>query len=312
MIRTEAVVLFGAGGFIGRNLTEAWVGQMKVYGVTASGVPVPGTIQTFGFHNLKDMPVLPKETVIVNAAAYRYDFETFSTQQNAILFHNAGIVSGVYQFAASRGIQEVRLASSCAVYPATWELLDDERTLDLNGWPHANEAGYAWSKRWAEIVADIHHRQLGINTITFRLTNPYGRYDTLDVRAAHVAAAFAIRSLQPGSVFEIRGDPDAQRDFVFAEDVAAVFGATLDVRGRHETCNLAQGKTNTIRQLAEAALAASGLQKTIVETGSSMTGVRVRHATGSKLRRLFNVRPFQDLREGMRQTVEWYRHAAAG
>jgi nucleoside-diphosphate-sugar epimerase len=307
---TEAVVLFGAGGFVGRNLVDAFAKRVPlVYGVTAGGEAVPGTTQSFDFTRRGDIPALPRETVVVNAAARRYDSGSFVHEQSAILAHNSEIATRIYEFCVKRGIGEVRLASSVAVYPADWNLLDDEIPIELADPPHAAEAGYAWSKRWAEIVADLHHRLYGINTMTFRLTNPYGPYDSRDPATAHVAPAFVIKALAPGPLFEIAGNPDSERDFVYAGDVALVFAVSLDRRGAHASCNLAWGETHSIRRLAEAAIAAAGVAKKITVTGGAYPGVAVRRASALKLRRLFDLPPFHTLDEGMRATVAWYRDA---
>ncbi|HVH75854.1 MAG TPA: NAD(P)-dependent oxidoreductase [Stellaceae bacterium] len=309
---TEAVVLFGAGGFVGRNLVEAFAGRVPLlYGVTASGNPLPGTTRTFAFAGIAEIPPLPAETVVAAAAARRHDARRFAREQSAILAHNSEIATRIYQFCAARGIGEVRLASSSAVYPAEWDVLDDERPLDLAAPPHKGEAGYAWSKRWAEIVADLHRRLYGINTLAFRLTNPYGPWDSLDPAAAHVAPAFAMKALRPGPLFEIAGDPEAERDFIYAADVARVFALSLDRRGEHDSCNLARGETSTVRQLAEAAIAAAGTAKTIAVAAGPDRGVRMRRATARKLRRLFDLPPFLGLEDGMRATVAWYRDALA-
>jgi nucleoside-diphosphate-sugar epimerase len=307
---SEAVVLFGAGGFIGRNLVDGLAGHVPlIYAVTASGAAVPGATRSFAFARRADIPPLPAETVVVNAAARRHDARRFASEQSTILAHNSEIATRVYEFCVGRGLREVRLASSVAVYPAAWDLLDDERPIDLAAPPHAGEAGYAWSKRWGEIVADLHHRLYGINTLIFRLTNPYGRYDSLDPDAAHVAPAFAMKALRPGPLFEIAGNPDAERDFVYAGDVVRVFTASLDRRGEHEACNLAQGETGSIRSLAEAAIAAAGAAKTIAVLGDSYRGVALRRASAAKLHRLFALPPFLGLEEGMRRTIAWYRDA---
>lgn len=308
----EAVVLFGAGGFVGRNLMAAFAGHVPlVYAITAAGNAVPGATRSLPFARRAELPPLPQDTIVVSVAARRHDAGSFAREQSAILAHNSEIATRVYEFCVARGVREVRLASSVAVYPAAWELLDDERAIDLGAPPHQGEAGYAWSKRWAEIVADLHHRLYGIATLTFRLTNPYGPHDSLDPAAAHVAAAFAMKALAPGPVLEIAGNPDAERDFVYAGDVARVFLLSLERRGQHDSCNLAQGETQTIRRLAETAVAAAGGGKRVAVTGPSGTGVAVRRASAAKLRRLFDPPPFRTLEDGMRETVAWYRAALA-
>ena len=171
--------------------------------------------------------------MVVHVAAFRYFASRAVEQQADIVGANLALTDLVYRFALQRGISELRVASSSAVYPAEWPVLDDDRPLDLNLWPHEGEAGYAWSKRWGEIAAEIWRRRSGINTVSFRLTNPYGPFDSLDEGDAHVATAFVIRALNDAEDFEIRGDPSAERDFVFAGDVAAAFIESHDAARRH-------------------------------------------------------------------------------
>jgi len=306
----DAVLIFGASGFVGRNIVDALAGRVRtLIGVTYRTATVPGCTAVTTIDRLDEVPPLPAETVVINAAAVRYDAATFRAQQSEILERNVRIANTVYAFCVTRKISEVRLASSIAVYPASWAVLTDEKPVDLNDWPHAGEAAYAWSKRWAEISAEVHRRQYGINTLIFRLSNPYGPHDSTDPAAAHVAPAFVMRALAPGDTFEILGNADAERDFVFAGDVAAAFAASLGHRGRSDTFNLGYGATVTIRELAEAALRAAGREKRIVISENANPGVNVRRVTASRLRAAFALQPFAGLQQGLTHTTAWYRQS---
>jgi nucleoside-diphosphate-sugar epimerase len=310
----QAVVVFGASGFIGRNLVEALRGEVELLvGVNASGRPVPGCDHTFRVGGLAELPALPADSAIVNLAAFRYAAASFGAQQSEIVAANLALTEAVYRLALQRGIAEVRAASSSAVYPASWDVLDDTRALDLNDWPHPGEAAYAWSKRWGEISAELWRRKAGVNTISLRLTNPYGPYDTLDEAQAHVATAFVIRALGEAPEFEIRGDPEAERDFVFSGDVAQAFVASLRLRGANAAVNCALGRTISVRALAEAAMQAAGRPrpiKLVSPPAAANRGVKTRRATGDRLREVIPaLPPFRGLDEGLRLTLDWYRDA---
>lgn len=306
----EAVVLFGASGFIGRNLVDALQGRVgRLIGVTHSTPQVPGCDETVLMDRLDEIKPLPLDTVVVNMAAHRYHAASFQADQSLILERNVALANQVYDFCLARSIREVRLASSVAIYPASFDLLDDERPFDLGDWPHEGESFYAWSKRWSEILAELYRRRFGINTIAFRLTNPYGPYDTLDIDAAHVATAFTLRALQPGNEFSIRGNADARRDFIFSGDVAEAFALSLKTRGQNGAYNLGYGETVSVRDLAGAALRAAGAshKKITLQNPATSGGVNVRAATGNKIRRDFNLPTFCSLDAGLVATVRWYR-----
>jgi nucleoside-diphosphate-sugar epimerase len=306
-----AVVVFGASGFIGRNIVDVLAGRVETLVGVTSGTPhVPGCTATVAMRDVASLPALPPDAVVINVAAFRYAAATFHADQSKLLTANVAIANAVYGFCAARGIKEVRLGSSVAVYPATSSVQDDNAPVDLNAWPHAGEAAYAWSKRWAEVCAEIHLRQFGVNTLSFRLSNPYGPYDSTDVASAHVAPAFIIKALAPGDTFEILGNADAERDFIFSGDVAATFAASLAHRGEHGAFNLVYGKTVSIRQLAkEVLVAAERTDKSIVIASGVAPGVNIRRATGERVRAAFKVPAFADLRAGLAPSVKWSRHA---
>ncbi len=310
----DAVVLFGASGFIGRNIVQALADRVEILvGVNSSGRPVPGCTLTVAAAAMDQIPSLPSRSAIVHVAAFRYFASHFAQQQAEIVAANLSLTDLVYRFALQRGISEVRVASSSAVYPAVWPVLDDTVPIDFNLWPHDGEAAYAWSKRWGEIAAELWRRRAGINTISFRLTNPYGAFDTLDESEAHVATAFVIRALRDTPDFEVRGDPTAERDFVFAGDVAAAFVASLELQGATEAVNCAAGQTTRIDELARIAMRAAGRERPLrtnpPPTGAN-PGVRLRRATAARLRELLpGLRAFRSLEDGMRETVAWYRNA---
>jgi nucleoside-diphosphate-sugar epimerase len=306
----EAVVVFGGSGFIGRNIVAALGGLTELMAVTASGRAIPGCARTVCVAT--DLPPLPAETAIVHVAGLRYCASRFAEQQAEILATNTGLTDAVYRFALARGIAEIRVASSCAVYPAGSVVMDDARGVDLNMWPHDGEAAYAWSKRWGEITAELWRRHAGVNTISFRLTNPYGPFDTLDEAEAHVATAFVIRALGTAPEFEIRGDPEAERDFVFAGDVAAAFVASLDLRGVQDAVNCGCGETTRIGDLALAVMRAAGRERPLSirqAPPAANRGIKARRVTVTGLHRLLpDLAPFRSVAHGMRDTIDWYRN----
>ncbi len=302
------VVLFGASGFVGRNLMRALKPHVgRILPVSSSGSPIDG-VPVHRFADLKSLAVEP-EAIAINVAAYRYDAANFAEAQTKILLRNVEIAGRVYEFCAARGITEVRAASSIAVYPADEVNFDDGAPLDLGRDPHAGELMYGWSKRIAELYGRLFATRFGTHTLAFRLTNPYGPYDSLDEAKAHVVPAFVIRALTSTGPFAVRGNPEASRDLIYIGDVCEIFRRSLIWRGRSGVYNLGSGENVSIRRLAEKVLALTGAEREIVTKGAATSTVDHRSCRNARLRADFDFSRFISLDDGLRSTIEWYQNA---
>lgn len=308
----KAVVLFGATGFVGRNLVARLAGKVgRVVAVSRSGAFVPGAKECIAMDRLEDIAPLPADAIVINLAAQRYDAGRFDMTQSDILTANVEIVNAIYRFCIRRGLREVRVASSVAVYPAGIDLLDDRCAVDLNAPPNPNEAFYAWSKRWGEILAGLYRDRFGVSTISFRLSNPYGPHDSLDPAHAHVLPAFVMRAFAPGDSFVIKGSLAVRRDFVFVEDVCDVFEASLVWRGETKAMNLCSGRTHTLLELAQTILSLIGDGRPIVTKDEAVQGVAARVSPNATVVDATGKTYFASLAEGLAPTIAWYSDALA-
>jgi len=309
---SASILVFGASGFVGRNLIDRLAADKRhVIAVSSSGAPVTGATQNISLDAIDSLPALPAETIAIHLAAYRYDSQRFDLAQSDILLNNTAINTRIFHFCAERKICELRLGSSVAVYPAGLTVMDDAAPVDFNAPPNANEAFYAWSKRYAEVMAGLYAGKFGVNTLAFRFSNPYGPYDSTNPKKAHVAPAFVMKALDANPVFPIRGDPAVERDFTYVGDVVEVLVRSLDWRGRNETYNLCTGHTSTLTELAETVMKAAGVNKRIEAGAPGAFGPAKRVSTSDRVRSAFGV-SFMSLEDGMKPTVEWYRREFRG
>jgi nucleoside-diphosphate-sugar epimerase len=302
----NTVVIVGATGFIGQNLVRELKGKIdRIIPVSRSGVSVAG-LTGRDLRSLREVD-LGRDAILVDLAAYRYDALNFEKAQAAILIENVRMLCDIYEFCAAKNICEVRRASSVAVYPAGTDILDDGLPLDLPENPHDGEFMYAWSKRIGEIYADSFRRKLGINTLNFRLTNPYGPYDSIDEVKSHVVPAFILRGLRNEGPFTIHGNPDASRDFIFVKGVCRVFEKSLNCRETGGSYNLGSGRNTTIFELAQTVLGLLGRSEEIQVHGGAASGVMHRRCNIERLRQDFAIPQFASLPAGLETTIQWYR-----
>jgi len=303
----NTVVIVGATGFIGHNLVRELKGKIdRIIPVSRSGISVAG-LKGRDLRSLREVD-LGRDAILVDLAAYRYDALNFGEAQAAILIENVRLLCDVYEFCATNNIREIRRASSVAVYSADTDTLDDGSPLDLSENPHDGELMYAWSKRIGETYADAFRQKLGINTLNFRLTNPYGPYDSVDEVKSHVVPAFILRGLRNEDPFTIRGNPDASRDFIFVKDVCRVFEKSLYCRETGGSYNLGSGRNTTIIELAQTILSLLGRSERIQVHGEAVSDVMHRRCNIERLQRDFALPQFASLPAGLEPTIQWYRN----
>ena len=123
----EAVVIFGATGFVGRNLVAGFQARSRASSPSAAAARRWRRRAMHGHGSARQHRPLPADTVVINLAAQRYDASRFDMAQSDILDANVEIANAVYRFCIRRGVREVRAASSVAVYEAGLAALDDRR-----------------------------------------------------------------------------------------------------------------------------------------------------------------------------------------
>jgi nucleoside-diphosphate-sugar epimerase len=303
----NTVVIVGATGFMGRNLVRALKDKARVVPVSQSGASVEGLLghRVDALRSLK----FGADAVVINVASHRYDASKSAAHQMDILLRNVEIAGVVYDFCSQNGISEVRSASSVAVYPTGADNCDDAVPLDLNHDPHSRELLYGWSKRIGEIYGHLFAAKSSINTVAFRVTNPYGPFDSTEENKAHVVPAFVIRALTSTGNFTVRGNPEATRDFIYIDDICEAFRRSLAWRGRNETYNLGSGENISVRTLAQTILHLTGTPRPIVSQGMSVSTIAHRRCRNDRFKADFGFDHFTPLINGLRSTIAWYRSA---
>jgi nucleoside-diphosphate-sugar epimerase len=142
--------------------------------------------------------------------------------------------------------------------------------------------------------------------VAFRLTNPFGPYDSVDEVKAHVVPAFIMRALTTSGPFIVRGNLRASRDFIYVGDVCEILYRSLAWRGSDSVYNLGSGENVTIGDLARHILRLVGSDREIFAAGPAVSAVAHRRCRNERLRAAFGIERFTPLDEGLHVTIDWY------
>ena len=174
-------------------------------------------------------------------------------------------------------------------------------------WGNVNPIGprgvYDEAKRFAEAITTAYHRHHGLDTKIVRIFNTYGpRMRLHDGRAIPNFIAQALR----GEDVTVYGDGDQTRSFCFVSDL--VRGILLLAESdANDPVNIGNPAEMTIRQIAEAIIAATGSRSRVVRKPLPTDDPKVRQPDITRARTLLGWEPRVSLAEGLEKTIDYFR-----
>lgn len=183
----------------------------------------------------------------------------------------------------------------------------------VEGVPSGDTGSYGYAKLAASLAADTILGMAGRDTVTVIPANLYGPGDAFDADRGHVVAALVRKALLAAAdgqaTFDVWGDGNATRDFVYVGDVAdAIASITVaaDPFGG-AAFNLASGRETSIREIAEAVARAVGGGIRPRFLPDKPVGYSRRVMSIDRAAATFGYRPATSLDEGLARTVAWLR-----
>ncbi len=162
-----------------------------------------------------------------------------------------------------------------------------------------------WSKRIAELQIHAYHIQYGLDNFSIvRPCNVYGPGDNFDPENAMVIPTLMYKIKRGDNPVKIWGDGSAIRDFAYSRDVAEGIILALYYGTKSQFVNLGSGKGYSVRELVETLSSFIDFKYEFDTT--KPTGYPKRIMDISLARKLIHYNPTTTLKEGLKQTWEWF------
>jgi len=195
-------------------------------------------------------------------------------------------------------------------YPDTASLPFKESSL-WDGYPQQETAAYSLAKRILQVQAEAYYRQHNFSSVILIPGNIYGPHDNFDPYQARVVAALMRKFVEAvesdDTEVVVWGTGRATRDFIYASDAAHGLLLAAERGGEAETFNISSGTETSIGELAETLAELTGFQGRIVWDASRPQGQLRRRMDTTKARDNLGFKTAVSLRDGLRQTIQWYR-----
>jgi GDP-L-fucose synthase len=181
-----------------------------------------------------------------------------------------------------------------------------------NGYPEETNAPYGIAKKSVLVGAQAYRDQYGTNAIHLLPVNLYGPGDNFDLETSHVIPALIRKMHDTPERIVLWGDGSPTREFLYVDDCAEGLLLAAERYDGPEPVNLGTGVETPIRELAETISDLMGFTGEIVWDTTMPNGQPRRQLDASRAAERFGFRARTSLRDGLEQTVAWYRtHAHA-
>ena len=197
-------------------------------------------------------------------------------------------------------VKKTVYTSSIGAY-ASAEVLKESQNIE--GPPMDFLAG--WAKRMAELQIQAYKIQYNLDNFSIvRPCNVYGPGDNFDPDSAMVIPSLMYRIYHKEDPVLIWGDGSAIRDFAYSRDVAEGVILALYYGTKSQFVNLGSGKGYSIKELVETLHSFIDFNYKFDATKPSGFPKRVMDI--SLARKLIHYNPTTSLRDGLKQTWDWF------
>jgi nucleoside-diphosphate-sugar epimerase len=223
---------------------------------------------------------------------------------------NNGLYNGVFRAAIDLGVERFTYVSSSMVFErASVYPTPEEHVWDV---PMPRSA-YGYSKLTGEVCCRAAHDEFGLPYTIVRPFNAYGPGERPEDEPgiAHMVPDVIKKVLSGQRPLELFGDGTQTRSITHVDDIAdGIVTATASPAGLHEDFNISAAEELTVLEIARIIWAACGEDPeafAVEHVPSFPVDVVRRWPDVSKAERVLGWRARIDVRDGIRQTVEWLR-----
>ncbi|MES2132778.1 MAG: NAD-dependent epimerase/dehydratase family protein [Bacteroidota bacterium] len=303
-----AILLLGATGFVGRNISKVFDGR---------GIPLLKSSKSEGLdllnlQNVVDFFKSDDIDYIINCAAHVGSLNYVSQHAADVIKDNSRMLLNLYEATSLLKKKPVIInpIANCT-YPSSSNIFTEEELW--NGPLHRSVMAYGSTKRLLLNIAESFSWQHNIKSINLLVPNMYGPFDSTDPNKAHALNALISKFVkareQNKSEIDIWGTGVAIREWLYAEDFAKIVFEIVDTNktiGFAEPINIGQNFGLSVKELVEI-INGKFQNKFLINWDLTMPdGAPKKVMDDRKFTKVFPDFKFQDFNLGIENTIKYY------
>lgn len=309
-LNNKRILVTGGAGFLGQEV----VSQLLKAGANADKITVPRSRDC----DLRQLDQCQRaaagQDLIIHLAAHVGGIGLNREKPAELFYDNLMMGAQLIHAAHAAGVQKFVCVGTICAYPKFTPVPFKEDDI-WEGYPEETNAPYGIAKKALLVQLQSYRQQYGFDGIYLLPVNLYGPKDNFDPRSSHVIPALirkVYEAQQRGDVkIPVWGDGSPTREFLYSEDAARgiVMGAQHYSDG--DPVNLGTGYEISIKDLVELICELMGFDGDLVWETDKPNGQPRRCLDTTRAKERFGFEAQVPFRDGLRNTIEWYRQHAA-
>jgi GDP-L-fucose synthase len=286
------------------------VNQLLAFGANPSHIFVPRS-RDYDLRKFEQcQKVVNNQDIVIHLAAHVGGIGLNRAKPAELFYDNLIMGAQLIHAAYLAGVKKFVCIGTICSYPKFTPVPFEEDDL-WNGYPEETNAPYGIAKKALLTQLQAYRQQYNFNGIYLLPVNLYGPNDNFDPQSSHVIPALirkvAEAQAEGRDYIEVWGDGTPTREFIYSADAArGIVMATIHYN-RPEPINIGTGYEISIKDLVDLICQLMGYTGRIVWQTDQPNGQPRRCLDTRRAKRLLGFIACTPLKEGLKQTIDWYR-----
>ena len=306
----KRILVTGGAGFLGRQvldqLCKAGADQHKITVLRSR------SCNLLSLDNCK--LAVEQQEIVIHLAAHVGGIGLNQVKPAELFYDNLMMGAQLIHCAYQAGVEKFVCVGTICAYPKFTPVPFKEDDL-WNGYPEETNAPYGVAKKALLVQLQAYRQQYGFNGIYLLPVNLYGPEDNFAPSSSHVIPALIRKvyeaQLKREKQLKVWGDGSPTREFLYSEDAARGIVMGTQHYNSPEPVNLGTSYEISIRNLITLICELMEFDGDIVYETDKPNGQPRRCLDTERAKQTFGFVAQIDFKQGLRNTIDWYRQHAA-